>query len=1193
MSDGVLDFITSALGMNDDVADAPERAAESMPVERTPEGSGVIDGSTPTATLPTIRVLASSCKYGCGKKGIPILPVVFSRDDYRVSRKDKRYFGDGLSAKSAKHDAIASLPTYTYLYCLYDYIDDYGDERKSVREIFTGKDGALKRVTTYYKDDFEEKKEKDTNKIEVTNIDEPDDDTLDEMVQPATCDRDEHSTLDSKYIILDAGEIVWLMVSHAQLSKAALKKYFYDEALRDKRMQKFVADDLIDNKNTKSMSEYFPEIEYINSSHQRKQLEQGGDIGDKFTVHEKYSKTVVGEDEDGEVEESTLKEDANGAINSAFQLYKNMERGINDKISEIEKNINEGYGDSEDDKLFEESEKHQLKILKDTKPMMVALHDPVGEVLAAAEKRNYLLKKLDDAQKNKGQIREQVNAIIIDNIRMRVEAGTGYDSSRSQSPSELAYHIDGKNKVSQANNKNIYDYIDRSRFKSVLSAAKKSKSDKRDIAKARQIFVDAIGYNKNKQGTLDFAFVMREDFPENDEESHLGYAQIIAEATQGIGIDESNIGIPDAIWSGYKPKEVAGMTAEQEFRQSLLPCISGEQPTADNWFFKALIGLDKEDLNRFENPPYENLARASDASGAVAQWVEMFDKKKKQKNIAKNASISVAAKVDEINKIAANQARIIETYSNNQQYIQTEHGLLNRGEVYIRASVAKTSGWKQGFLKVLHIPFKHQVKKNITKASLNMDSKLLPAAIDKEAILAGSSVSRRSAPFAIDFAKTFNLDATAVRTVNDAASGNRQAVLDVVTYLGDDAVNKATSLSRQLSQSGTELDSLLRTIDDNYRQLDRRSAGKAAMISAAVMAFQLRSTLINKDKISAMVARGDRASLEFMTAYTSTTLALTSASLDVANAGLQMKVARSAWVARLSLSVGVLGAVGAGFEIYSLSISLERQLESKSYGSAVATGVAAGAALTAGITGTAIALGFAMPWVVGIMAVAWAVSFFAGWIASNYDKSNILPVHYWLDAGVFGNKKMIDVNDYPNNPFSNSAKKITPMASLEQDMHAYALALTSIRLEPRFTTRAEGFNKVLSGQLTAVISQWEDNSKLEVQYIGIGDQEQILNTKTVSIGILKQQNKTTETLEGLQITLDIPETSHFKEPAWQSIKDSSWEYHNNRENRIEEARQAARSDPDSQIEQLRVVALYSLNPDAHPHYQLRTTVTSQ
>ncbi|MGP9517150.1 toxin VasX, partial [Psychrobacter sp. AOP5-CZ1-12] len=284
MSDGLWDFIKSTVGMDDKEADVSEHQ-EPMLVEQTSEGT--VDGSQPSVELDAITVFANNCGYGCGYTGIPILPVVFSRDDYRVSRKDKRYFGDGLSSKSAKHDAIASLPTYTYLYCFYDYIDGDGDEEKFFEEIFTGKDGALKRVTTYNKDSFEEK---DTNKIEVTNIDEPDDDTFDEMVQPATCDRDSHSTLDSKYITLETGQVVWLMVSHAQLSKAALKKYFYDEALRDKRMQKFVADDLIDNKNTKYMSEYLPEIDYINSFHQRKQLEQGGDIGDKLAIHEKYAK---------------------------------------------------------------------------------------------------------------------------------------------------------------------------------------------------------------------------------------------------------------------------------------------------------------------------------------------------------------------------------------------------------------------------------------------------------------------------------------------------------------------------------------------------------------------------------------------------------------------------------------------------------------------------------------------------------------------------------------------------------------------------------------------------------------------------------------------------------------------------------------------------------------------------------------
>ena len=124
-------FIKSALGMNDEVADVldvPERPERpERPVESTPES----EGGLPSITLDEIVVTATrdSCRYGCGDIGIPILPVVFSRDDYRVNGNDKRYFGDGLSSKSAKHDAIASLPTHTYLYCFYDYIDGYGDEQ--------------------------------------------------------------------------------------------------------------------------------------------------------------------------------------------------------------------------------------------------------------------------------------------------------------------------------------------------------------------------------------------------------------------------------------------------------------------------------------------------------------------------------------------------------------------------------------------------------------------------------------------------------------------------------------------------------------------------------------------------------------------------------------------------------------------------------------------------------------------------------------------------------------------------------------------------------------------------------------------------------------------------------------------------------------------------------------------------------
>ncbi|WP_079691451.1 hypothetical protein [Psychrobacter sp. DAB_AL43B] len=111
---------------------------------------------------------------------------------------------------------------------------------------------------------------------------------------------------------------------------------------------------------------------------------------------------------------------------------------------------------------------------------------------------------------------------------------------------------------------------------------------------------------------------MREDFIENDPDCHAGYAQIIAEAIQGIGIDESNIGIPDAIWADYKSEQAAGITAKQEFEQTLLPCLSGEKPPEDNWLSKALIGLNSEDNHKMQDAPaYENFARASDFIGTA------------------------------------------------------------------------------------------------------------------------------------------------------------------------------------------------------------------------------------------------------------------------------------------------------------------------------------------------------------------------------------------------------------------------------------------------------------------------------------------------------------------------------------------------------------------------------------------------
>lgn len=165
------------------------------------------------------------------------------------------------------------------------------------------------------------------------------------------------------------------------------------------------------------------------------------------------------------------------------------------------------------------------------------------------------------------------------------------------------------------------------------------------------------------------------------------------------------------------------------------------------------------------------------------------------------------------------------------------------------------------------------------------------------------------------------------------------------------------------------------------------------------------------------------------------------------------------------------------------------------------------------------------------------------------------------------------------------------MSSLEQDMHAYGLALTEIQVEPKFNTRVQDFREVLSGQVFITISQWEDNSELAVEFIGIGNQELGLDRKVFSIEELKRQNRAVKGSHALVVILDIPKTSHYKSQYLGSVKEET--LNPNKQVQMQQASQSARNNPELQIKKLRVVVLYSLNPSVNPHYQLRTTVTSQ
>ena len=639
----------------------------------------------------------------------------------------------------------------------------------------------------------------------------------------------------------------------------------------------------------------------------------------------------------------------------------------------------------------------------------------------------------------------------------------------------------------------------------------------------------------------------------------------------------------------YEPEQIEGMTAKQEFEQSLLPCISGQQSIEDNWLMKALIGLNKEDLNRLENPPaYENLARASDFIGTTTSWVVAFKVQKQKQQITAKINLDI----EQLNKLANHKAQIVQTMSSNMSHIKDNNKLLHKLDLWQRASVYQSTGFKlaQKFLK--HSPeailkwSEQRLSRSVNNAKPHQT--LLPASIDNRVVSNASSVQ---APIAFDLVKSHGVDQTALNIFDQAAAGDEHARTVVTMYTNEASARTTQTINQDMNKQAANLDRALDPINGEYQKLERSSAGKAALISAGIALFQLRSVWMGKSTFSSMARRGDRAGLEFMTGYASTSLALTSASLDVANAGLQMKAARSAWVARLSLSVGVLGAVGAGFEVYSLELTQQKMIESGSTTSAKVTGVAQVAAGVAGVAGLGygtlafVGIGaFALPWLSAIMAVAWGISLVAQWVAYTYDKSHILPIHYWLDAGVFGKKEMLN-NEYPNNPF-----KIQAMSSLEQDLHAYTLALVEIQTEPRFNKTVQDFNEVLSGQVVVTISQWQDNSELVIEYVGIGDTEQSLDKKVFNIQALKRQSKAITASEGLKVILDIPKTSHYKAQYLGSRKEGIFDP--NKQKIMEQASERARNNPASQIEHLRVVLLYSLSPSVNPYYQLRTTVTS-
>ncbi|MGP5662663.1 toxin VasX, partial [Psychrobacter celer] len=974
----------------------------------------------PSTTLDPIVVKA--CGYRCGSTGIPILPVVFTKDGYKINGNDKRYFGDRLSSKSAKHDAIASLPTHAYLYCFYDFISDYGDVKKYVSEIFTGKDGALRYVERYDEDDFVVK---NTNKIEVTNIDEPDNDSLEEMAQPALCDRNCHSTLDSKYLTLDPGEIVWLMVSHAKLSKEILKKYFYDEALRDKRMQKFVADDLTGNENTRRMYRILPELDYMNSFHQRKQLAQDGNIDDKISIAEK-----------------DLKVESQGSLRSANLLYKSMERSINDDIERIEYNINEGYEDSEEDKLYEGVEKQQLEILRKVKPMMVALPDPVGEVIAAAEKRNYLISQLSELSEDRDHIRKTINALIIKNLEKASIKTTEFKDKKFFNAGKNDYLGTLLNIVFSDTDPDdlIFKHIDKAQYQSYLQASQKIIELKKQIVNARKIFIKAVT-------SEEFKFVLESDFDIDlihDEETAKGYESMVARCIAGCGIDDSNIGIPKSMLDAFEstaPKSDAA--TEEEFKKVLLPQISSSIKINQNWLFKALGGLDKELVEIIYD--FSKKDRASEATGSGIGYL--------------SEKISTAA----LNRITVKSER--SAFKNKEALIKT------LSQNLMRLSFNDTKAFRDlhqilelsiyGHSGVVVVPKKITATADTMAAFTNyaLGIVLPKSIVDK--INTKASRAKQGLTNVVEAAT----NTTIVRTPQ--VNNLQQAETYVLYYFdkaratgqGMNALSPLNDNRQSIDLDKLDAKALAAEATKWHGNINKGVMAGTSGVSAVIAFFQLKAVIASMPAIARLKYAGDPLRLtQEQLGTVSSGLALVTASMDTTAAGASV-LGRTSFANRLVYRAGWLGVVGATFEVGSLAIYGYRKFNDGNNVSGfltIGSGVSITASAVAGLiygygvanaaTGGAIAVPGAA--LLGIMMIGMTLSYVFQRLAFKFDDKNNILIEYWLDNSVFGNKAMRGQDYYLINPFQDKPA----LNSLEQDISGFVTACTFFLATNRLQT---------------------------------------------------------------------------------------------------------------------------------------------
>lgn len=144
------------------------------------------------------------------------------------------------------------------------------------------------------------------------------------------------------------------------------------------------------------------------------------------------------------------------------------------------------------------------------------------------------------------------------------------------------------------------------------------------------------------------------------------------------------------------------------------------------------------------------------------------------------------------------------------------------------------------------------------------------------------------------------------------------------------------------------------------------------------------------------------------------------------------------------------------------------------------------------------------------------------------------------------------------------------------------MALTEIQVEPKFETTRQGLNEVLSGQVIVNISQYQDQSELVVEFIGISNQELGLDRKVFNIEMFKRQNKAMTTKQGIQLTIDLPKTSHYQSQYLGSERDRT--LHPNAKKQMQQAQEHAEQHSELETTELKITIQFSLDneiPDCY------------